>query len=76
MDTLDCDRYKLLVVLPRSSDVSTSPVGLGHFTLGLPPNRQSQQEARAPPPPRDDLRNPYLQPLQPLPPESSGGRSN
>lgn len=37
MDTLDCDRYKLLLVLPCSADVSTSPVSLDHFTPACHP---------------------------------------
>lgn len=48
MDTLDCDRYKLLLVLPRFADVSTSPVSLDHFTPACHPTAQSQQGARAP----------------------------
>lgn len=48
MDTLDCDRYKLLLVLPRFADVSTSPVSLDHFTPACHPTTQSQQWARAP----------------------------
>lgn len=49
MDTLDCDRYKLLLVLPRSADVSTSPVSLDHFTpAACHPTGRVSREARAP----------------------------